>query len=59
MQHNNIFFLFAMEAASADEVSSISKILELMYTAGKHAAEPSRGLKVFWAQKSMKCWRVD
>jgi hypothetical protein len=39
MQHNNnIFFLFAMEAASADEISSISKILELMYTAGKHAA---------------------
>jgi hypothetical protein len=48
-----------MEADSADEVSSISKILELMYTAGKHAAEPSRGVKVFWAQKSMKCWRVD
>jgi trehalose/maltose hydrolase-like predicted phosphorylase len=27
-----------METASADEVSSISNILELMYTDGKHAA---------------------
>jgi hypothetical protein len=48
-----------MEAGSADEASSISKILELMYTAGKHVAEPSRGIEVFWAQKSIKCWKVD
>jgi hypothetical protein len=37
MQHNNIFFLFAMEAASADDFINL-KFLELMYTAGKRAA---------------------